>query len=451
MSFYVLNPVHPYLGAAIDLRVFPLAAAHEVGFADIAEAYVFYGDGLWQQGHRMYKKDGVFCYRIQQFTGARLYLRFYLVSSTGEGAFTRGAEHEVTYGRYAHLFDDRKARQVETGTYIPIAAPEAIRALPEQVGRALRQGTESLWLAISAETGSDAGALQALTEVLDSVHRLPNTFLELPASLLAQIPQMPELVGKPWIKAIMLTAFSRAEAEAGVEFAETFEGKTILVAISPRDFLEIPGERHPRLVPVGRSFRGLELALLRGITGAAEELAWLILPECPPELSDFWPEYAAATGVGHCFTGVLSAPTEIPFLARPLVPDLALISPKEYLGEAKLPGGFGLAELLAQLEGQGLLCAVVPEGQPWKARAAVWLADTIAPELLASLAAQRRPVMILTAEEQSEGVKNPAMEFHPWPASPAAFAEVLLEWYCLHTAEHSGWVVIPGTIGGEKR
>ncbi len=451
MSFYVINPVHPHLGAAIDLRVFPLAAALEVGFADIAEAYVFYGDGVWQQGHRMYKKDGVFSYRIQQFTGARLYLRFYLVNSAGQGAFTRGSEHDVTYGQYAHLFDDHQARRVETGTYISIDTPESIRSLPEQVSRALRNGTESLWLAIAAEVIANSESLSSLIEVLDSVQRLPNTFVEFPAALVEKIPDLPEITGKSWVKAIMLTAHNSTEALAAVEFAETFGGKTILIVMSPRDFLEVPADSYPRIVPVGRSLKELEISLLRGITSAAEELAWLILPDSAQESDAFWPEYAAATGVGHCFAGFLSAPTGTPFLARPLIPDIALVCPKEYLTESELPGGYSLVEVLSQLEANGFLCSVVPEDKPWKARAAVWLPKTVSTEVLKRFATARQPVMILSDEDESESEESSAVEFRSWPISVSAFAQEIAEWYGLQAAEQSSWVVIPGTVKGEKR
>lgn len=467
MSYYSINPVHPHLGAAINLRLFPLAAAQEVGFADVAEAYLFYGDGFWERGHKLIKREGNFHYKIPQYNGARLILRFYLVDSEGKGAFTYGAEHPIAYGQYAELFAENHCSPAEVGGAVSLIEPAEIRQLPEQIGQFLRHGAESFWIKLDYRVLETADLASELGQALDSVRvtRLPGAFLEVVCpqevneARLVELFAEADLIGKKWFKAIVVTA---EKPDTSLELAQSLgrslAGKQALAGVTPQDYLSSEVAASPLTIPIYRQSSLFDLSLLRGVTAETKGLLWTVDTETEVNLVEarFQQEYALATGIGHYFSGTFQPRTKTLPAVFPVFPDLAVICPQEWLSAKQLlPGDFTLEDLVITLEKQGYLTSLVACGQSWQARGAVFLAYQVKSETAGEkISNGRHPVLVFPDQnwqEAEETVLPSGWSLEKWPQSLVEFVQIIGEWYSGIVESMSSWVVIPGKVQKRRR
>lgn len=446
MSFYSIDPSHPHLGAAINIKLYPLAAAEEVGFSEVVEAYVLYGDGIWQRGHKLFKRDGVFCFRIPNFTGARLFLWFYLIDSEGNGVFTSGFEHPVHFGQYANLFDNLDAQQPEVGGLIVIGE-DNLEELSEQIAGALRSGTASLWFRLQTEllTGSDLKI--QLAGIWNSAQRLPGSYIELVSpdgvglDELKAILDVLDLVSRKWLKALVLSgAAGSKERVALAEQLAQESGLKVLAGVSPLDYLTYELESVPQALPVTTEGSCLELAVLRAAAGSEGALFWVVQEEADP-----WHlEYLLATGAGHVFS---PAPAEgIINLVAPALIDLDLILPLEQIKAETLISGVGLEEVLAALAEAGYITGVSPLGRKWRARSGVYICEQVDSDELKALITDGRPVLVLTKEGPNiEKEDLPSLvRLHTLPGSLTELLDLVTEWFKTEVEIRGNWQVIPG-------
>lgn len=455
MIFYAINPSHPHLGASISLRLYPLAAAEEAGFAEVAQAYVFYGDGAWERGHKLFKREGAFWYKIPQYNGAKLYLRFFLVDSEGRGSFVNGMEHPIAYGQYAELFEENDAQPADVGGLICLEDSQEVLSLAEKLGSMVRQGAESLWLKLPARILTEPESQGQLIQVLEAVrgHRLPGTYLEVVCDPEIQAQEIMEglaqvqILQKRWLKAVFLSSDEPKRAMGLLSsLGETVSGQ-ILALVSPEEYLEDQLRSDPKAVPAYLGRSQLDLALLRGAVAEESGLIWAFSEgdEIGPAWNRFHREFAVATGVGHFFTTSFTQTNSSLFAVRPLLPDLTLVVPEAWLTFSELPWGGNLQDLVSALEEAGYLVSLTLAGGRWKARGAMFL--DYAPVVGEEASNGRHPVLVLPSAGWSpqEGEKLPGgWVLKEWPESIQDLLAMVNNWFTSTVEEMSSWVVVPG-------